>query len=173
MVDFTRPALSDDRCGLLALVPDLPPAERRAGPIRDAVLAAARATKPAAGSPAAELVRHLEAGKTKPIDHIDTLSRYQQACQARPGADVTRDGLKLRSLQRQLVFGEDGKLDDAGGAGLHPYLVFEFAQTMPVDRVKVGPSAPPGAVDAVALGARFSPIDCSLVSSFVAAAPAK
>jgi hypothetical protein len=55
---------------------------------------------------------------------------------------VLHDGLKLRSLKRQLVFPEDGKLDDAQGVGLQPYKVFEFEETIPVDDVTVEASAP-------------------------------
>jgi hypothetical protein len=67
-----------------------------------------------------------------------------------------------------VVFSGDGKVDDADGSGVHPFSVFEFAQTMPVDNVRVSESASPDSVDTVALGARFSPIDCTLVSQFVA-----
>jgi hypothetical protein len=63
MVDFTRPVLSDDRCGLLALVPDLAPEDRKVAQIRDALIGALDADSPAAGSPAAQLLSHLNANK--------------------------------------------------------------------------------------------------------------
>jgi len=169
MVDFTRAVLSDDRCGLLSLVPDLAPADRTVGKIRDALIKAIEVDAPASGSPAAQLLGHLKANKAgTPVNHSDTLSRYAAACGARDQKATLNDALKLRSLQKQLVFADDGKLDDAGAVGLHPFSVFEFAQTMPADNVSVSSaSVAPDSVDRVALGARFSPIDCTLVAQFV------
>ncbi|MBA2538594.1 MAG: hypothetical protein H0V17_03080 [Deltaproteobacteria bacterium] len=168
MVDFTRPVLSDDRCALLAFVPDLAPADRKLTKIRDAIIKAVEAEEPAAGSPAAQLLAHLEATKSgKPVDHSATLTKYSEKCEARTAPTMLRDALKLRSLHRQLVFGADGKLDDADGVGLRPYAVFEFEATMPTDDVEVTTSAAADAVKEVRLGARFSPIDCQLVSEFV------
>jgi hypothetical protein len=166
MVDFTRPVLSDDRCGLLAKVPDLAPADRTVGEIRRAIIRELRT--PDEGTPAAQLLKHLKASdENKPIDHSVAQRAYAAACDQRDPTDVLRDGLKLRSLERQLVFPKDGKLDDANGVGLHPYKVFEFEATMPVDNVLESSTARPDSVTEVALGARFSPVDCKLVSTFV------
>lgn len=168
MVDFTRPVLSDDRCALLSLVPDLDPADRKKAKIRDALITAIEAAKPAAGSPGAQLLAHLKANKSsKPVDHQAKLTAYSTACQARDAKSLVRDALKLRSLQRQVAFSADGKADTADGAGLHPFLVFEFPQTMAEDNVRISSSAAADSVTEVRLGARFSPIDCSLVSDFV------
>ncbi|MBS1122718.1 MAG: hypothetical protein H6Q90_4946 [Deltaproteobacteria bacterium] len=168
MVDFTRPAMSDDRCGLLSLVPDLAPKDRTVSGIRDALIGALATAAPAAGSPAAQLQSHLTATKAgMPFSHQEVLFLYTEACQARDSKEVLRDGLKLRSLQKQLVFSGDGKLDDAKGVGLHPYLVFEFDQTMPADNVSVSTTATPDSVTKVSPDARFSPIDCTLVTKFV------
>ncbi len=166
MVDFTRPVFSDDRCALLALVPDLAPAERTASKIRDAVSAAIEAESPAAGSPAAQLLAHLKDANQD--GHAATLATYTAACNGREPKTLLRDVLKVRSLHRQLAFSDDNKLDDAGGAGLHPFAVFEFAQTMAADNVRVSANPSAASVTEVALAARFSPVDCKLVSKFVA-----
>ncbi len=168
MVDFTRPVLSDDRCGLLSFVPDLAPADRKTVKLRDAIIKELERNAPAAGSPAAQLLAHLQATKTsKPKDHAATLTAYGAKCEARDSKSMVRDALKLRSLQRQVVFANDGKADDASGAGLHPYSVFEFEGTMPADNVRITASAAADAVDTVRQGARWSPIDCTLVSEYV------
>jgi hypothetical protein len=164
MVDFTRPVLSDDRCGLLTFVPDLAPADRKTAKIKDAIIKALEKADAAAGSPAAQLLSHLKTAK----DHQATLTAYGAKCEARTAPTMLRDALKLRSLQRQIVFAADGKLDDASGSGLHPYSVFEFENTMPADNVRVTTTAAPDAVDEVRLGARWSPIDCNIVTDFVA-----
>ncbi len=169
MVDFTRPVMSDDRCGLLSLVPDLTPTNRTPAKIRDALIDALGAESPAAGSPAAQLLSHLTANKAgTPKNHTQTLSDYSTACSARPAKEMIRDGLKLRSLQKQVAFSGDGKLDTANGTGVHPFLVFEFAQTMPADNVGISSTAAVDAVNKVSADARFSPIDCKIVSRFVA-----
>ena len=105
-------------------------------------------------------------GIARIVNKLAAIRAYSK-CQARDAKSMVRDALKLRSLQRQLVFGGDGKLDEASGPGLRPYSVFEFEQTMPSDNVTVTETAAPDAVDKVRLGARFSPIDCTLVSDFV------
>jgi hypothetical protein len=165
MVDFTRPVMSDDRCALLGLVPDLTPANRKAAKIRDALIDAIQAESPAAGSPAAQLLLHLEANKAgTPRQHGTTLSTYAAKCQARDSKSMLRDALKLRSLQRKVAYNE---VEDAN-EGVHPFLVFEFQPSMPADDVSVTDSAAPDSVTEVALGARWSPTDCTLVSEFVA-----
>jgi hypothetical protein len=169
MVDFTRPVLSDDRCGLLTLVPDLKPADRKVANIRDAIIDALKAESPAAGSPAATLLANLEANKAgTPKNHSDTLQKYSTACSARNAQEVLRDALKLRSMQKQVTFSNDGSLDTQAGAGLHPFSVFEFEATMPADNVSVTSSASATAVDEIAVDARWNPNDCTLTSSFVA-----
>jgi hypothetical protein len=169
MVDFTRPTLSDDRCALLSFVPDLTPANRTPAKIRDAIIDALDKEAPGAGSPAAQLLAHLKATKAgTSVNHTETLNKYSTACSARVGKEVLRDALKLRSLHKQIVFSGDGNLDEVDGVGLHPYSVFEFPQTMPEDNVRVTDDASPDSVTEVALGARFSPVDCKLVNTFVA-----
>jgi hypothetical protein len=109
MVDFTRPALSDDRCRLLGLIPDLDPVERKPDQIRDAVISAIEASGPDLGSPAAQLLRHLKARQAgTPSNHFNTLSAYATACRSRDSAAMLRDVLKMRSLQRQVVYADDG-----------------------------------------------------------------
>jgi hypothetical protein len=167
MVDFTRPVFSDDRCALLQFVPDLDPSDRTPAKIRDAIIKGVNDESPAAGSAAAQLLKHLQANKAgMAINHQDTLAKYSSACQSRAGKDIARDGLKLRSLQRQVAFSGDGKVDDADGAGVHPFLVFEFDQTMPTDNVGIRSSAAADSVTDVSLDARFSPIDCTIVNKF-------
>lgn len=169
MVDFTRPVLSDDRCGLLSFVPDLAPADRKMAKIRDAIIKELEKQTPVAGSPAAQLLSHLKASKSsKPKDHDATLTAFGAKCEARTAATMVRDGLKLRSLQRQIVFGGDGKADTASGAGLHPYSVFEFEGTMPSDDVSITTNAAADSVDTVRLGARWNPLDCTIANDFVA-----
>ena len=169
MIDFTRPVLSDDRCALLSLVPDLAPADRKVANIRDALIGALAAESPGAGSPAGQLLTHLTASKAgAPIDHQTAIAKYAHACALRNAALVIRDALKLRSLSRQLVFSSDGKLDSETGLGLHPFSVFEFDNTMPTDIVTVSASAPADSATEIALGARFNPNDCLLVSQYVA-----
>ncbi len=170
MVDFSRPVFSDDRCDLLALVPDLAPADRKPAKIRDGLIANLKKAKAEKATAAGQLLAHLEASKAgTPFNHDRTLSNYDDACGKRPAKDVVRDGLKLRSLQRKLVFGADGALDTASGTGFHPMAVFEFEQTMPVDQVLVTKGAKPDSATEVHPDARFSPVDCSLVSEFVEA----
>ena len=172
MVDFTRPVLSDDRCALLSLVPDVAPADRKVAKIRDALIAAITAETPVAGSPAAQLLVHLNASKAgTPVNFATAITRYATACNARTAPSMVRDALKLRSLERQLVFSQDGKLDDEDGVGLHPFLVFEFEGTMPTDNVSVSGNPAADSVNQVALGARWNPNDCLLVSTYVAPAP--
>lgn len=169
MVDFTRPVLSDDRCGLLSLVPDIKPDDRKPAKIRDAIIDAVKAESPAAGSPAAVLLANLEANKAgTPKNHSDTLQKYSTACSARDAKQVLRDALKLRSLGRKAVYSQDGSLDSNAGAGVHPYSVFEFEASMPADNVSVESSASPDAVDAVSVDARWNPNDCTVTNSFVA-----
>ena len=74
----------------------------------------------------------------------------------------------MRGRRRQIVFGADGKADDISGVGLHPYSVFEFEGTMPQDDVRITSNAAADSVNTVRQGARWSPIDCQLVSDFVA-----
>ena len=172
MVDFTRPVLSDDRCGLLTLVPDIKPDDRKPAKIRDAILDAVKAESPAAGSAAAQLVANLEANKAgTPVNHSNTLQKYSAACAARPATDVLRDALKMRSLERKTVFSQDGALDTNAGAGVHPYSVFEFEASMPADNVSISSGASIDAVDQVSKDARWNPNDCTLTNSFVAPAP--
>ncbi len=169
MVDFTRPVLSDDRCGLLSFVPDLAPADRKATKIRDAIIAELQKNEPAAGSPAAQLLAHLKASKSgTPKDHDATMAAYGTKCEARDSKSMVRDALKLRSLQRGIVFAADGKADDSSGSGVHPYSVFEFEGTMPTDDVRIVSNAAADSVDTVRPGARWNPNDCTLTSDFVA-----
>ena len=169
MVDFTRPVLSDDRCGLLTLVPDIKPDDRKPAKIRDAILDAVKAESPAAGSAAAQLVANLEANKAgTPVNHSNTLQKYGAACSARTATDVLRDALKMRSLERKAVFSQDGSLDSNAGAGVHPYSVFEFEASMPADNVSISSGASIDAVDQVSKDARWNPNDCTLTNSFVA-----
>ena len=122
------------------------PADRTPDKIRDGLIAAIASSDPANGSPQAQLLSHLEASKAgTPHDHKQMLTNYAMACKSREPKALLRDVLKMRSLQRQLVYADDGKLDDASGTGLHPYAVFEFPQTMPVDNVKVTAHAAPDA----------------------------
>src|SRR5690606_19116784 len=53
-----------------------------------------------------------------------------------------------------------------------PNPVFEFAQTLPVDTIKADRRATASDLLAIHPDARLSPIDCSLVSEFVAAGAA-
>jgi len=169
MVDFTRPVLSDDRCGLLSFVPDLAPADRKAAKIRDAIIAELEKEAPAADSPAAQLLAHLKASKAgTPKDHDATIAAFGAKCEARTAPTMLRDALKLRSLQRQVVFGGDGKADDSTGSGLHPYSVFEFEGTMPTDDVRIVSNAAADSVDTVRAGARWNPLDCTIAPDFVA-----
>jgi hypothetical protein len=169
MVDFTRPTLSDDRCGLLSFVPDLAPADRKAAKIRDAIIKELEKEEPAANSPGAQLLAHLKASKAgTPKDHDKTINELGAKCEARTAATMVRDALKLRSLQRAVVFGGDGKADDASGAGVHPYLVFEFEGTMPTDDVRITSNAAADSVDTVRLTARWNPLDCTIANDFVA-----
>ena len=136
--------------------------------IRDALIDSLSSAGAAEGTAAGQLLAHLEASKAgSPVDHSQTLVAYGAACQSRDVAELVRDGLKLRSLQRQIAFPNDGKLDTADGLGIHPFAVFEFEQTMPVDNIRVSASAQPDDVEQVQLSARFSPIDCTLVDEFV------
>src|SRR5688572_29881527 len=138
MLDFPRPVRSDDRCSLLAFVPDLKPADRTKDKIRDALIDALKDETPAANSPAAQLLKHLEANKSgKPVAHATTLSTYSGKCNARDSKSMVRDALKLRSLQRKVAYNE---VEDAN-EGVHPFLVFEFQATMPADDVRVTDSA--------------------------------
>ena len=172
MIDFTRPVLSDDRCALLDLMPDLAPADRKVANIRDALIGALTAESPGAGSPAAQLLIHLNASKAgTPINFTTAVAKYAAACNARTAPTLVRDALKMRSLERQLAFANDGKQDDADGLGLHPFSVFEFENTMPSDNVTVSASAAADSATQVNLGARFSPNDCLLVSQYVAPTP--
>lgn len=169
MVDFTRSVLSDDRCGLLSFVPDLAPADRKAAKIRDAIIKELEKEAPAANSPGAQLLAHLEANKAgTPKDHDKTITAFGEKCEARTAPTMVRDALKLRALQRGVVFGGDGKADDAGGAGVHPYSVFEFEGTMPTDDVRITSNAAADSVDTVRLTARWNPLDCTIANDFVA-----
>ncbi|MBX3162674.1 MAG: hypothetical protein KF773_42325 [Deltaproteobacteria bacterium] len=164
MVDFTRPVLSDDRCGLLSFVPDLEPGDRKAAQIRDAILGALEREQPAAGSPGAQLLAHLKANQGgTPVDHRKTLQTYSSKCQARDAKQMVRDGLRLRSLHTQVVFGEV----DARGSDVHAMSVFEFPNTMPRDNVRVVANAAADNVTQISLGSRWSPVDCTIVNGYV------
>ena len=121
---------------------------------------------------AARLLAHLAASQAgTPLNHAATISKYATACNARTAPSLVRDALKLRSLSRQLVFSRDGKLDSESGLGLHPFSVFEFDNGMPSDNVSVSASAAADSVTQLALGARFSPNNCLLVSQYTDPTP--
>jgi hypothetical protein len=187
MVDFTRPALSDDRCDLLALAPELPPGQREAAAIRAGFLAQVEGA--AAGTPAAELRANLAARAAgQPRDYQGVIARFVTACRARketiaggagaPLSAFTADVVKLRSLARKAVFADADMCtahglaaaecaDDLDGSAAHARAVFEFQATMPFDRVRVAADARPDELDRVAPGARLDPNDCRLVTEFV------
>ncbi len=172
MVDITRAVLSDDRCGLLRFVPDLAPADRNAAKITEAIIAKLAAANAAQGTPEGQLLAHLRANP--PVNVFAITNPFTTACEKRPKAEILRDGLKLRSLQRKQVyrFDEDGSgLDRSSGSDQHPFAVFEFEATMPADEIAVRPGADPADPKAVDPNARFSPVDCTLVSKFVPVGP--
>lgn len=115
-VDFTRPIFSKARCGLLSAVPDVPPGERSARNIRDAIAKAAEGQGPAA----AQLARNLE----DPRSIEPRVRHFLTTCAARDGQDFTRDvvawvsELRTRARQRHVV---------------------EFAETFPFDALKSRP----------------------------------
>jgi hypothetical protein len=164
MVDFTRPVMSDDRCGLLSFVPDLEPADRKPAKLRDAILAALDAEKPGAGSPGAQLLAHLKANKAgTAVDHQKTLQTYATKCQARDAKQMVRDALRLRSLHTQVMFGEA----DASGSDVHQLLVFEFPNTTTRDNVRIVANAAADNVTQISLGSRWSPVDCTITNTYV------
>ena len=159
MVDFTRGLLSDDRCALLELVPDVDPADRNAAGLKAALIESLAGS--AAGTPPGELLANLQTDGVNPI-----FEEFKTTCRARDVAEVLRDALKIRSLQRKLMFA-DGVLDFADGPAQHRFSVFEFQQTMPVDDIAVTELAAPDSIDSVHPDARFDPRDCTLTTGFV------
>jgi len=176
MVDFTRPVFSDDRCDLLQFAPDLAPEDRTADKIRDGFIANLAGADE--GSPAAQLKAHLEARAAgDPIDHGATLKTFVAACKTRQSSETITAGdgtvsafhadvMKLRSLQRKIAF-RDGVLDTLKGSAQHPFKVFEFPDTLPADEIAVSTSAAAGDLLKVDPEARLSPVDCTLVDTFV------
>jgi hypothetical protein len=178
MVDFTRPVFSDDRCDLLEFAPDLTPADRTPEKIRDGFIANLAGEDD--DSPAGLLRSHLEARAAgTPFAHDATVNGFVTACKARQSSETVEvtggavsafhaDVMKLRSLQRKIAF-RDGVLDTLRGSAAHPFKVFEFDDSLPADDISVSSSAAATSVTSVRSTARLSPVDCTLVSTFVVA----
>lgn len=185
-VDFTRPLFSDDRCDLHELAPDgadLAPDELSAETLRAAFIG--NLAGAAAGTPAGQLLAHLEATEAgASFDHEAIAKSFIAACAARDDGDAKvtvdvggearevspfqADAMKIRSRNRQIAFEFDGALDDADGSDARPHKVFEFPRTLATDNIRVTSSAAADDPLAVHPEARFHPVDCTLVNEFVA-----
>lgn len=97
-VDLTRPVLSKQRCELLALVPDLPPTERKAGKIRAALREAAKA-RATDSAGARSLLDALE----DPMSLAERAKRFVRACATRPPRELAVDLLEEVSRRRKLA----------------------------------------------------------------------
>jgi hypothetical protein len=137
MVDFTRPVFSEDRCGLLQLVPGIPVEELTADRLRTELLAAVAGAP--ADSPADELRKNLET--TDPLDaHVTNFTSFCEDRLTRDQAGLLDDVLKVASLNRDRA----RKLQ-----------IMEFPETMPDDTLQV------------AEGTRLHPESCTLTTEFV------
>jgi hypothetical protein len=140
MVDFTRPVFSSDRCGLLSFAPTLTSANMTAAKIRDGFIASLKDETPAAGSPAATLLKNLEA-KTDAAAHDGKVDAFVAACTALGSRPFLQNAMAITSLNRKT-------------AKAMP--IMEFDSTMPTDNQTVDSDA------------RLHPTTCALVNSFVA-----
>lgn len=204
MVDFTRPVFSTERCDLLASLPNVRVAdlgEPTPRAVRQLFIDALAAAPP--GTPGAQLRDAFAASLEgeRRFDYAQTVDQFAAACRSRqtrseervtvsghPTSRVHVDLVRLRSLQRKLVFQRDGFLDDlasgmdAAAARLasskvtHPGLarpvvgampVFEFAATMATDDVVPSLQSSPNDLLTIHPAARLSPLDCRLVDEFV------
>jgi hypothetical protein len=97
-VDLTRPVLSSTRCELLAIVPELPPAERTAAKIRTALRDASK-EHAERSEPARALLGALD-GSAPPSERAE---RFVRACAARPPRQLAVDLLEEVSRRRKLA----------------------------------------------------------------------
>jgi hypothetical protein len=140
MVDFTRPIFSTDRCGLLSFAPDVAAADLSPKNLREGFIAALEAETPAAGSPAATLLKNFKtSGDTD--DHDGKVDAFVAACTALGSQPFLANAMAITSLNRNK------------GRELQ---VFEFESTMPIDNQSVNSNA------------RLHPATCQLTNSFVA-----
>jgi hypothetical protein len=93
-VDLTRPVLSRMRCELLAIVPELPPADRTAAKIRNALR---EATQSVTTDGARALAAALEGSPSERVE------RFVRACAARPPRELALDLLEEVSRRRKLA----------------------------------------------------------------------
>ena len=121
-VDFTRPIFSSARCGLLESAPTLRAEEVNPDAIRSGfVQKLAGASDPAATAFLASLQKNDDAAQ-----HRDAVSRFMQACKARPSKELASDMLTYASHLRRRMRG----LTANSGQG-----VIEFAETMATDDI--------------------------------------
>jgi hypothetical protein len=140
MVDFTRPVFSSDRCGLLSFAPQLAADDLTAAKIKKGFIDALEAESPAAGSPAAVLLKNLETANDGSA-HDDKVDAFIAACTALGSRPFLENALAVNSLVRKTA---------------REMPIMEFEATMPTDRQVVDPDA------------RLHPATCALVNSFVA-----
>lgn len=124
VIDFTRPIFSKARCDLISFAPEVEASKRDVATLRQGFIDKLTAAKPAAGSPAAQLLANL--GKTgDSADHAKKLDTFAAACKARPKKDLLTDAFKVASQRRNLA---------------RKLTVFEFPEALPVDNQNVDPA---------------------------------
>ncbi len=126
-IDFTRPAYSPTRCGLLAFAPTLTASKMTPDGIR-AGFKASLAGKPGA---AAELLKNMGDTKDAPA-HVAAAQKFIDACQARPAKDMINDivarASHLRNVVRTVKSLKSSSAGQQGGQG-----IIEFPETLPQD----------------------------------------
>ena len=121
-VDFTRPIFSSARCGLLDHAPTLGAEEVGPDAIRSGfVQKLAGVSDPAATAFLASLQQSGDAAQ-----HREAVSKFMQACKARPGKELASDMLTYASHLRRRMRG----LTANSGQG-----VIEFSETMATDDI--------------------------------------
>ncbi len=190
MVDFTRPALSVDRCDLLSRLQGvkLDASKQTPAGIRDLLIEKLAGSDP--DSAAGQLLGNLEASKAgKSLDHKKAVDDFIAACRARAQSEKVSAGgkqvsafladvMKLNSLSKKTVLEFSGAIAAVNHSKMvltgatrrslvGPTPVFEFDATMPLDAVSVRQDATPADLTAVDPDARLSPVDCKLTNEFV------
>jgi hypothetical protein len=156
MVDFTRPVFSEDRCGLLELVPKIDVKDLNAANVKAALIEAIG--NPADGTPAKELLNNLKSDRDKP----STASQaFVSACTARLNTKLevsfTKDG-QQRTITVPAVLADYMKIVSLNRDTARERQVFEFPQTMPNDELTI------------AKASRLHPTTCEITTQFVAVA---
>jgi hypothetical protein len=151
-VDFTRVVFSDDRCGLLENVPNIPADDLNPAKITEAILA--QLGQPAEGTPEAELKNNLASSDNNVSASV---TAFTDACSARTekqSVTFTKDG-SSQTMDVPSALVDYMQIVSLNRALATQLSVFEFPQTMPSDDQNVP------------AGTRLDPTTCQLTRDFV------